>query len=79
MRDQDGKSVVIELINGDQIVYLDNNNGVDGFGVMTNEPTFDWHLENIRHYNWKRTLSRQVSHDNYYYYCYYNDNNNNKL
>eukprot|EP00604_Paraphysomonas_vestita_P001084 CAMPEP_0174818308 /NCGR_PEP_ID=MMETSP1107-20130205/972_1 /TAXON_ID=36770 /ORGANISM="Paraphysomonas vestita, Strain GFlagA" /LENGTH=102 /DNA_ID=CAMNT_0016029987 /DNA_START=628 /DNA_END=933 /DNA_ORIENTATION=+ len=27
---------------------------------MTNEPTFDWHLENIKHYEWKRTLARQA-------------------
>ena len=29
-------------------------------GVFTNEPTFDWHQQNIEHYEWKRTLARQA-------------------
>lgn len=27
---------------------------------MTNEPTFDWQVKNIDHYEWKRTLARQA-------------------
>lgn len=27
---------------------------------MTNEPTFDWQVKNIEHYEWKRTLARQA-------------------
>lgn len=59
IRDSTGSSLVVECINGEQRVYLDRNDNVDGFGIMTNEPTFDWHLENIKHYQWKRTLARQ--------------------
>lgn len=60
MRDAKGMSLVVELINGKKNVYLDANDGVSGFGIMTNEPTFDWHLTNIEHYEWKRTLARQA-------------------
>ena len=28
--------------------------------MFTNEPTFDWHQQNIEHYEWKRTLARQA-------------------
>jgi penicillin V acylase-like amidase (Ntn superfamily) len=60
VRDASGKSLVIECLNGEQHVYLDLNDGLTGFGVTTNEPAFDWHLENIQHYEWKRTLARQA-------------------
>lgn len=52
--------MIIECVNKQQNVYLDLNDGVNTFGITTNEPTFDWHLENIKHYEWKRTLSRQA-------------------
>lgn len=66
VRDASGKSLVIELVGGKQKVYLDLNNGLQagdvlsGYGIMTNEPTFDWHLGNVDHYEWKRTLARQA-------------------
>ncbi len=60
VRDAKGHSLVIECMDGMQHVYLDLNDGKTGFGVTTNEPTFDWHLENINHYEWKRTLARQA-------------------
>eukprot|EP00981_Chlorochromonas_danica_P008419 scaffold2188_cov182-Ochromonas_danica.AAC.9 len=60
VRDATGQSLVIECVNGVKQVYLDSNNGEDGYGITTNEPTFDWHLENIANYKWKRTLSRQA-------------------
>lgn len=60
IRDASGASLVIECIDGEKRVYLDLNDNKNGFGITTNEPTFDWHLENIRHYQWKRTLSRQA-------------------
>lgn len=60
VRDSSGASLVIELINGEKKLYIDNNDGVSGVGIMTNEPTFDWHLANIDHYEWKRTLARQA-------------------
>ena len=52
-------SLVIEVMDGKKNVYLDRNDGVSGFGITTNEPTLDWHIENVKHYEWKRTLSRQ--------------------
>lgn len=42
--DNTGKSIVIEPINGQLKVY-DNP-----LGVMTNSPTFDWHLTNLANY-----------------------------
>ena len=59
IRDRTGKSLIIECVDGKQNVYLDTNDDVSGFGVTTNEPTFDWQVKNIQHYQWKRTLSRQ--------------------
>lgn len=40
--DKTGKSIVIEPLNGSLVVY-DNP-----IGVMTNSPTFDWHLTHLR-------------------------------
>jgi len=42
--DKSGKSIVIEPIKGKLVVY-DNP-----IGVMTNAPTFDWHMINLRNY-----------------------------
>lgn len=42
--DATGESIVIEPINGELIVY---DNPVN---VLTNAPTFDWHLTNLRQY-----------------------------
>ena len=44
LHDQTGRSIVIEPIGGTLKVY-DNP-----FGVMTNSPTFDWHLTNLKNY-----------------------------
>jgi choloylglycine hydrolase len=44
VHDPDGKCIVIEFINGKMVVY-DNP-----LGVMTNSPTFDWHITNLRNY-----------------------------
>jgi choloylglycine hydrolase len=43
--DPGGQSIVIELVNGGEVkVY-------DAFqGVITNAPTYDWHLTNLRNY-----------------------------
>jgi len=38
IHDRSGKSLVVEFIKGQKIYY--NNNDI---GVLTNEPTFDWH------------------------------------
>ena len=42
--DKSGKSIVIEPIKG-KLVVFDNP-----IGVMTNSPTFDWHMTNLRNY-----------------------------
>jgi len=42
--DKSGKSIVIEPIKGNLVVY-DNP-----IGVMTNSPSFDWHMTNLRNY-----------------------------
>jgi choloylglycine hydrolase len=42
--DKNGKSIVIEPINGQLVVY-DNP-----LGVITNSPTFDWQMTNLRNY-----------------------------
>jgi choloylglycine hydrolase len=60
LRDANGDSLVIELLEGKKHAYLDHNDGKSGWGIMTNEPTFDWHVANINHYEWKRSLSRQA-------------------
>lgn len=44
VHDSTGKSIVVEYVNGNLQV---NDNPI---GVMTNSPTFDWHLLNLRNY-----------------------------
>ena len=44
VHDASGKSIVIEYVGGKLNVY-DNP-----LGVMTNSPTFDWHMTNLRNY-----------------------------
>jgi len=44
VHDATGKSVVIEYVDGTLHVY-DNP-----LGVITNSPTFDWHMTNVRNY-----------------------------
>lgn len=44
LHDASGASIVVEPVNGMLKVY-DNP-----FGVMTNGPTFDWHLTNLKNY-----------------------------
>ncbi|MFA4905144.1 MAG: choloylglycine hydrolase family protein [Candidatus Margulisiibacteriota bacterium] len=44
LHDASGQNLVIEFIDGQKKVY-DNP-----LGVMTNRPTFDWHLNNLRNY-----------------------------
>jgi choloylglycine hydrolase len=40
----DGKSIVVEFLDGKTVIY-DNP-----LGVITNAPTFDWHMINLRNY-----------------------------
>lgn len=41
--DASGKGIVIEFINGKAVVY-------DNIGIMTNSPTYNWHVDNLRNY-----------------------------
>ncbi|MBA4395345.1 MAG: choloylglycine hydrolase, partial [Desulfobacca sp.] len=44
IHDKSGKSLVIEYLEGKRTVY-DNP-----IGILTNSPTFDWHLQNLRNF-----------------------------
>lgn len=44
LHDAKGKSIVIEFIDGETVIY-DNP-----LGVLTNSPSFDWHITNLRNY-----------------------------
>jgi choloylglycine hydrolase len=43
--DPSGKSIVIEIVNKGEVKIYDNP-----VGAITNAPTFDWHLTNLRNY-----------------------------
>lgn len=59
LRDAAGKSLVIEFVDGATRLYDDlNDDGETGFGIMTNEPQFGWHVENARHLRWKQANAR---------------------
>lgn len=53
VRDRSGKSLVIEPLDGKLKVY---DNPV---GVMTNSPSFDWHLTNLRNYLGLNAMNQQ--------------------
>ncbi|NML41105.1 choloylglycine hydrolase family protein [Chitinophaga sp. G-6-1-13] len=44
VHDADGKSLVIECVNGKLHCYY------NPLGVLTNSPTFDWHIANLQQY-----------------------------
>lgn len=46
VHDENGDSLVIEFIEGEQ-VFHDNK-----IGILTNDPTYDWHIKNIMNYNY---------------------------
>lgn len=49
VHDATGKNLVVEFVNGQKKIY-DNPNG-----VLTNTPTFDWHITNLRNYLYFRS------------------------
>lgn len=60
-RDSQGQGMVVEFVDGRAIAHDDHNDdGQTGFGIMTNEPTFPWQLQAIRHLKWKRSLARSA-------------------
>ena len=60
LRDADGKSIVIEFLDGKQLIHDDLNDGKEGFGIMTNEPPYPWHVEKVKHYEWKKSLAKPL-------------------
>lgn len=44
LTDRTGDSIVVEFVKGQMVIH---NNTV---GVLTNSPTYDWHLNNVRNY-----------------------------
>jgi penicillin V acylase-like amidase (Ntn superfamily) len=61
VRDADGVGLAVEFIDGQMELHDDRNDGVEGYGVFTNEPPFPWHLANVRHYLWKQSLARPAT------------------
>ena len=61
LRDATGMSLVVETpADGTLHLHDDPNDGANGFGIMTNEPVFEYHIANAQHLAWKRTLVRQA-------------------
>lgn len=60
LHDATGASLVVEFLEGETVVHDDFNDGVSGFGVMTNDPPFPWQVQNVKHLEWKRNLSRSA-------------------
>lgn len=58
LRDATGVSLVLESPAGELLDWVDENDDETGFGIMTNEPGFAYHLANVKHLFWKRTLAR---------------------
>jgi len=60
LHDPTGASLVVEFIDGQTVVHDDLNDGVSGFGVMTNNPPFAWQVENVKHLEWKSKMARSA-------------------
>mmetsp|Transcript_12240 Transcript_12240/g.15739 ORF Transcript_12240/g.15739 Transcript_12240/m.15739 type:complete len:329 (+) Transcript_12240:113-1099(+) len=60
VRDSQGSSAVIEFLNEETMIHYDNDDGITGFGIMTNEPPYPWHVENAAHMDWKRSMARSA-------------------
>lgn len=59
LRDSAAGSVVVEFLEEQTLVAMDHNDGgKTGFGVMTNEPPFQWQVENAKHMQWKLDNAR---------------------
>ncbi|HEX9158193.1 MAG TPA: linear amide C-N hydrolase [Syntrophales bacterium] len=52
MTDESGASIVIEFKGGEAKIF-------DSIGVITNNPTYDWHTTNIKNYIGLQALSRE--------------------
>lgn len=54
VQDRAGQSLTVEFLNGVQVLHLDRNDGIDGFGIMTNQPPMTWQIQNIKALEFKR-------------------------
>jgi len=52
------RGIVVEFQHGQLMIYEDSNDGKNGFGIMTNEPSYPWHVEAVKHLQWKESLAR---------------------
>lgn len=59
-RDANGDSIVVEFLAHETVITEDPNDGKKGFGIMTNEPPYPWHIENVKHYEWKKNMASPV-------------------
>lgn len=52
--DREGNSLVVEFINGNTVLHQDINKDEEGYeevgGVLTNNPQYEWHRENLNNY-----------------------------
>lgn len=58
VRDGSGHSVVVEYVDAEQYLYPDSLDSVDSVPVVTNEPTYDFHLQNVALLRWKMQKER---------------------
>jgi len=61
LRDATGAGLAVEFLDRSTKLHDDLNDGVNGYGVFTNEPPFPWHLANVKHYQWKQSLARPAT------------------
>jgi len=54
------KTVVVEWIDGQKHIHEDMNDGVDTFGILTNQPSFEFHVENTKLFHWKESVARSA-------------------
>jgi len=58
--DSAGTILVLEFLQGEQRLMSDPNDGLNGFGIMTNEPDFLWQTRNVQQLEWKQSLARSA-------------------
>jgi len=59
--DASGRSLVLEWLEGKRQEYVDHNDeGETGFGILTNDPAYEWQVESVKHLKWKMGLARSA-------------------
>jgi len=54
MQDAQKGALVVEWLQGKMNIHSDPNDGISGFGILTNEPPYEWQVRNVQHHEWKR-------------------------